>query len=106
MELRSFNVERIYSDCVTCVLGNDIGTKKAMLDLYTEDIRDMLSQIETETMGSTVCNLFGLCHIRKDGEQWTPYLQIVKMLMLLGRRLKFVDWKGELKPNTVITFKL
>jgi len=25
MELRSYNVERIYSECVKCSIGNDLG---------------------------------------------------------------------------------
>lgn len=106
MELRSYNVERIFKDCTTCVLGNLVGTRKEELEKHAADILDMIRQIPTEEVDGKQCNVFGLCHNRRDGEQWTPYLQIIRMLLLLARRLDYVYWEGELKPDTVIWFKI
>ena len=106
MELRSYNVERIFKDCITCVLGNLVGTRKEELEKYAADILDMIRQIPTEEVAGKQCSVFGLCHNRRDGKQWTPYLQIIRMLLLLARRLDYVYWEGELEPDTVIWFTI
>ena len=39
MELRSYNVERIFKDCTTCVLGNLVGTRKEELEKYAATLK-------------------------------------------------------------------
>ena len=102
MELRSFNVERIYKDCVICTLGEDIGIRKLKLEECKADIIDMLQQVETQNGKTT----FQTCNLRKDGETWTPYLQIVEMLIRLGRKIKAVEYEGRLDVDTIITIKV
>jgi len=41
-------------------------------------------------------------YIRKDGEQWSPYLQLVIMLVQLAFRAKLVEYNGILIPKTII----
>ena len=55
MELRSYNVERIFKDCTTCVLGNLVGTRKEELEKYAADILDMIRQIPTEEVDGKQC---------------------------------------------------
>ena len=98
MELRSYNVERVYKDCVKCCIGEDLGINKEQLSLHTEDIKDMCSQIALWN-GWT---LLAFANIRKDGEIWTPYLQIVEMLIRMGKRIGVVDYMGKLTATTVI----
>ena len=45
MELRSYNVERVYKDCVKCRIGDSIGVDKEQLERHKEDIKSMCSQI-------------------------------------------------------------
>lgn len=97
-ELRSFNVERIYKETVKCVIGEELGTDKAALEKNTPAIRDMLSQIQTVNGYVHLC----ACNRRMDGEIWTPYLQIVEMLIRMGARIGCVKYHGELKPDTLI----
>lgn len=87
MELRTPNVVRVYSEVVKCRIGNDLGVDKDALVLYTKDIVNMLSQIQTS---DGWVNLEA-ANWRKDGEQWTPYLQVVEMLILLGMKLNVVE---------------
>lgn len=98
MELRSFNVEKIYNETVKCVIGEELGTDKEMLKKNLPVIRDMLSQIATTDGYVHLC----ACNRRKDGEIWTPYLQIVEMLIRMGARIGCVKYEGELKPDTVV----
>lgn len=102
MELRSFNVENVYAECVKCTIGEDIGVDKRMLFHHRGNIRGMLSQISEKDATA----VFNECHKRKDGEEWTPYLQIVRMLILLGKKLNYVSFEGKLAPDTVIKFNL
>ena len=102
MELRSYNVERIYKKCVICTLGEDIGIRRSLLDYHTEDIIDMLRQIQTQDGKAPL----QVCNLRKDGETWTPYLQIVEMLMRMGRRIGVVEYEGKLNADTIITIKV
>ena len=99
IELRSFNVERIWQKTVICTIGNEIGVHRKELDKHTPAIRDMVSQIETDKDGN-VPLMF--CNHRKDGELWTPYLQIVEMLIRLGRKIGCVSWEGNLYSETII----
>lgn len=99
MELRSYNVERVYKESVKCVLGDDLGVDKAKLSENAENIKSMLSQIETAPDGRTFLKL---CNQRKDGETWTPYLQIVEMLIRMGRKLGYVEYETPLNENTII----
>lgn len=87
MELRSYNVERVYKDCVKCRIGNEIGVDKEQLENHKEDIKSMCSQI-AHYNGWT---LLATANIRKDGEIWTPYLQIVEMLILLGAKVEVLQ---------------
>lgn len=98
MELRSYNVEKIYSTSVICRVGDELGVKKNFFD-HTSDIREMLLQIKTENGKVHLC----ACNKREDGEIWTPYLQIVEMLILMGKRIGCVQFNEKLKPETLIT---
>ena len=101
MELRSYNVERIYKEVVTCRIGDNIGVRKDVLEKYKGDIKDMLLQLKSFKLGIT---LLYRCSIRTDGEMWTPYLQIVEMLILLGEKIGMVSIKGKLWRGTSIGF--
>ena len=98
MELRSFNVERIYKESVKCVIGEDLGIDKVKLHENIPYIKDMLSQILTY---DGYAFLLG-CNIRKDYEIWTPYLQIVEMLIRMGARIGCVEYKGKLVATSLI----
>lgn len=100
MELRSYNVERVYKDCVKCRIGSDIGVDKEQLERYKEDIKSMCSQI-ARWKGHTY--LF-TANIRKDGETWTPYMQIIEMLILLGAKIGVLSFEGQLNETTKVTF--
>lgn len=102
MELRSYNVERVYQDCVICSIGENLGVRKFPLTVHKEDIVDMLRQIETKKGMTT----FQTCNLRKDGETWTPYLQIVEMLIRLGKKIGAVEYEGTLSVDTIITIKV
>lgn len=52
MELRSFNVERIWSSVVKCVIGDEIGVDKNKLDLHKTDIESMVDQIDMDDDGN------------------------------------------------------
>lgn len=103
MELRSYNVCRVYKECVRFRIGNDLGVNSRSLSKREKDIRSMLEQIETDS-ANTVPFMFA--NRRKDGETWTPYLQIVEMLVLLGRRIGVVTFEGPLKEETILNFNL
>lgn len=45
MELRSYNVERIYKNTVKCLLGDVLGIDKKEFAKCLPDIRSMLSQV-------------------------------------------------------------
>lgn len=102
MELRSFNVERVYKESVKCVVGETLGIDKDKFNEYIPMIRDMLSQIETVNGFVHLC----ACNRRKDGEIWTPYLQIVEMLIRMGARAGLVEYEGKLKPESLIRINL
>lgn len=99
IELRSYNVERIWHETAICTIGNEVGVHRKELDKHTPAIRDMVSQIETDKDGN-VPLMF--CNHRKDGELWTPYLQIVEMLIRLGKTIGCVSWEGNLNSETII----
>lgn len=100
MELRSFNVERIYKETVKCVIGDDLGIDKEKFNKNIPEIKDMLSQIDTEDGFVYLC----ACNRRKDGETWTPYLQIVEMLIRMGIKIGCVKsfGVGKLTAETLI----
>ena len=100
MELRSYNVERIYKDCVKCRIGNDLGVNKRELLLREEEIKSMVKQI-ARSNGKTILSM---ANLRTDGETWTPYLQIVEMIILLGAKIGVISFEGQLNENTIITF--
>lgn len=99
MELRSYNVERVYKESVKCVIAEDLGIDKTKFKMYANDIRDMLYQIKTVDGKAHLC----ACNRRVDDEIWTPYLQIVGMLIRMGKKLNLVSYEGKLKPDTLIT---
>ena len=45
MELRSFNVERIWRSVVKCVIGEDLGVNKENLIAHKKGIESMIDQI-------------------------------------------------------------
>lgn len=100
LELRSFNVERIYDETVRCVIDEELGTDKYMLEKNTPLIKELLSQVQTEDGYAHLC----ACNRRTDGEIWTPYLQIVEMLIRMGARIGCVRYEGKLKPDTLVEF--
>lgn len=81
-------MERIWKDSVKCIVQNTLGIDKEKFFQHKQDIEDMLSQIEVDETGVT---LVALANHRKDGETWTPYLQIVEMLLRMGHRMGFVE---------------
>ena len=99
MELRSFNVERVWKDSVKCVLGEDLGINREQLNLHTEDIKDMVSQVQTTEDGLVVAKLF---NVRKDGEIWTPYFQVCEMLIRMGKRINVLTYDGTLTLDSII----
>ena len=98
MELRTYNVQRVYKDVVKVVVQDKVGVNENF-DKYIPQIKDMISQVRVDFR-----NTFPLSmgHIRKDGEQWTPYLQPVIMLVQLANRAKLVSYEGRLTPMTII----
>lgn len=98
MELRSTNVQRIWKETVLCVIGEDLGINKQKFEENKSNIKSMLSQIKTEDGYAYCCS----CHIRTDGEQWTPYIQIIEMLLRMGKKIGCVKYVGELKEHTLI----
>ena len=109
MELRSFNVELVWHESVKCRLKDDLGVNKEILEQHREDVYDMLTQIDwfvSPVIGGAPIYgkvLWG-CNIRKDGEIWTSYLQIIEMLILLGKTLGYITYEGTLDKNITIIF--
>lgn len=102
MELRSFNVERIYKESVKCVIGEDLGIDKNKFNENVPAIKEMLSQIKTINGCAHLC----ACNRRTDDEIWTPYLQIVEMLIRMGARIGCVEYTGKLRPESLIKIVL
>lgn len=102
LELRSYNVKRIYKESVKCVIGEELGIDKDKFNKNIPAIKDMVSQIITIDGNNYLC----CCNVRKDGEVWTPYLQIVEMLIRMGAKAGFVSYEGELHPMTLIKVTL
>ena len=102
MELRSYNVERIYKESVKFRVGTELGIEKTVFIENIPHIKSMLSQIATNNGEAHLC----VCNRRKDGEIWTPYLQIVEMLVLMGKKIGCVEFERPLKEDTLIKFKL
>lgn len=98
VELRSFNVERIYKESVKCSIGEDLGIDKDKFAENVPAIKEMLSQIKTINGFAHLC----ACNRRKDDEIWTPYLQIVEMLIRMGHKIGCVKYTGKLRPETLI----
>lgn len=101
MELRSYNVIRIYKDTVKCRIGDKLCVDKEKLEKNAPYIRELLSQVKTYNGEAHFC----ACNQRTDGEYWTPYLQIVEMLINLGIEIGCVSYIGKLENETIITFK-
>ena len=102
MELRSFNVERIYKESVKCSIGEDLGIDKDKFSENVPAIKEMLSQIKTTNGFAHLC----ACNRRTDDEIWTPYLQIVEMLIRMGAKIGCVKYTGKLKPESLIKIVL
>lgn len=98
MELRSYNVEKIYQESVKCAIGETLGINRDKFEENIPAIKDMLHQIETENGFVHLC----ACNRRTDGEVWTPYLQIVIMLIRMGAKAGCVYYEGDLKPESLI----
>lgn len=99
MELRSFNVVKVWKSVVKCVIGEELGVDKKELEAHKQDIKDMVEQIAMDDDGN--CPLLE-CNKREDGETWTPYLQIVEMLIRMGRKIGVITYKGSLTGLTWI----
>lgn len=102
MELRSFNVERIYKESVKCIISEDLGIDRTKFNENVPAIKEMLSQIKTTDGYAHLC----ACNRRTDGEVWTPYLQIVEMLIRMGAKIGCVKYMGKLKPESLIKIVL
>lgn len=98
MELRSYNVEKIWSECVKCSIGEDLGVDKQKFQEAIPEIKDMLNQVKTIGGYAHLCS----CNRRMDDEIWTPYLQIAEMLVRMGSKIGCVKYTGKLKPETLI----
>lgn len=98
MELRTYNVEDIWFTHVIIELDGVIGVRKSFWD-QKEKVKDMISQIANKDRTFILAQ----GHIRSDGEQWTPYLQIIRMLILMGEKLGLVKFEGKLLPQSKIT---
>ena len=98
MELRSYNVEKVWSESVKCSIGENLGIDKDKFKENVPAIKEMLSQVQTVDGYAHLC----ACNKRTDGETWTPYLQIVEMLIRMGYKLGCVKYTGKLKPETLI----
>lgn len=98
MELRSFNVERIYRESVKCVIGEDLGIDKNKFAENVPATKEMLSQIKTVDGYTHLCAY----NRRTDDGIWTPYLLLVKMLIRMDAKIGCVKYTGKLKPETLI----
>jgi hypothetical protein len=94
-ELRSSTVRRAYRECVLCEVAGEIGVFKNYLRIWIPHIKDMVGQLPTDLP-------MNMLHTRLDGEQWTPYLQVVRMLVLLGEKIKILTFDGKLTDKTII----
>ena len=76
IELRSYNVERIWHETAICTIGNEVGVHKEILEKNAPAIREMVSQIETDKDGNVP---FMFCNHRKDGKKYqiSSILQII-----------------------------
>lgn len=92
----------IYKECVKCCIGEEIGINKELFEQHKEDIKSMCSQLGNYN-GWT---LLAAANVRVDGEIWTPYLQIVEMLIRMGKRIGAVEYEGRLNADTIITIKV
>lgn len=102
LELRSFNVERIYKESVKCVIAENLGIDKSKFFKNIPAIKEMLSQIKTVDGYAHLC----ACNRRTDDEIWTPYLQIVEMLIRMGAKIGCVKYIGKLKPESLIKIEI
>jgi hypothetical protein len=100
MELRSYNVEKVWREVVTVRMGNGIGVRRELLTQHTEDIKDMLGQLAYKK------NMAMYFNTRADGETWTPYMQIVEMLLLMGERIGCVKIHGNLSAKSLVEIQL
>lgn len=100
MELRSYNVEKIYNAVVKCRIGDDIGVRKVDLYIWKDEIKCLVDQIAR----SGNQTILAMANLRSDGETWTPYLQIVEMLIVMGKKIGALSFEGKLKEDTKITF--
>ena len=91
-------MERIYKESVKCVIGEDLGINKDKFNENVPAIKEMLSQIKTINGCAHLC----ACNRRTDDEIWTPYLQIVEMLIRMGARIGCVEYTGKLRPESLI----
>lgn len=95
-------MERIYKESVKCVIGEDLGIDKDKFNENVPAIKEMLSQIKTINGCAHLC----ACNRRTDDEIWTPYLQIVEMLIRMGARIGCVEYTGKLRPESLIKIVL
>ena len=90
MELRSYNVERVFLECLlsesTPINNPEFNSEK--LANRKEDIVSMLDQIQPT-------NFIPKMHLRKDEEIWTSSLQIIKMLVTLGEAIGYLTVEND-----------
>lgn len=55
MELRSYNVIRIYMDTVKCRIGDKLCVDREKLEKNAPDIRELLSQVKTHNGEAHFC---------------------------------------------------
>ena len=71
-------------------------------DITPAEADKLMAEIEENLVDFENTFPLSMGHIRKDGEQWTPYLQPVIMLVQLAYRAKLVSYEGRLTPMTII----
>ena len=98
MELRSFNVEKIYSETVKCIIKDELAVDVTKLKRNKKHIKSMVEQIKFNEGQAYLC----ACNLRTDGEYWTPYLQIVEMLIRIGKKIGCLEYEGKLTETTII----
>ena len=94
MELRTYNVTKVYFRCVRVTIGDEIGVNKDKVQEHLVDIKSMVEQLPKGVPMKE-------CHIRTDGEQWTPYLQVVTMIVLLGIHIGVLK-KKPISPDMIL----
>lgn len=83
MELRSYNVEKVFVECLVSEDTVNPQFDEEKISSRKNDIVSMLEQLEPAKEMSLMLH-------RKDEEVWTRSLQIIKMLLTLGEAIGYL----------------